>query len=94
MPRPKKRRCIRFSPKVTYFKPRGIPLRLLDEVELNHDEFEAIRLRYIENLEQISCAKKMKISQSTFQRILTSANQKIAEALVKGKAIKIVNITT
>lgn len=92
MTRPKKRRCIRFNPKVTYFKPRGIPLRSLDEVELNHDEFEAIRLRYIEDLEQIACAKKMKISQSTFQRILNSANKKTAEALIKGKAIKI-NIT-
>jgi len=31
----------------------------------------------------------MKISQSTLQRILTSARKKVAEALIGGKAIKI-----
>jgi predicted DNA-binding protein (UPF0251 family) len=31
----------------------------------------------------------MKISQPTFARILNSANKKIAEAIVKGKAIRI-----
>lgn len=38
-------------------------------------------------LDQGECAKRMKISQSTFQRILTSAHAKVSEALVKGKAI-------
>ena len=89
MTRPKKSRCIRFNPQVTYFKPRGIPLQSLDEIELKHDEIEAIRLKNIEELDQHTCAKKMKISQSTFQRILSSANRKIAKALVEGKAIKI-----
>lgn len=89
MVRPRKIRKIRFSPEVTYFKPRGIPLQSLRDVNLEHDEFEAIRLKYVENLGQTDCAKKMHISQSTFQRILTSANQKIAEALVKGMAIRI-----
>ena len=46
-------------------------------------------LKNVDELDQTSCAKKMKISQSTFQRILVSANQKIAKALVEGKAIKI-----
>jgi len=31
----------------------------------------------------------MKVSQSTLQRILTSAHKKVAEALIEGKAIKI-----
>jgi len=66
-------------------------MKTLDEVCLEHDEFEAIRLKNSEGLSQIDCAEKMKVSQSTFQRILTSANQKITEALVMGKAIKIVN---
>jgi len=34
----------------------------------------------------------MKISQSTLARILASAHKKVAEALVKGKAIKIKKI--
>ncbi|MBN2086846.1 DUF134 domain-containing protein [Candidatus Peregrinibacteria bacterium] len=89
MVRPKKIRRIGFIPGVTYFKPRGIPLQSLEEVNLEHDELEAIRLKSVKGLDQKTCAKKMKISQSTFQRILISANQKIAEALVKGKAIRI-----
>lgn len=89
MVRPKKIRRIGFNPEFTYFKPRGVPLAELDEVELGHDEMEAIRLKNLEKLDQKKCAQKMKISQSTLQRMLYSANRKIAEALVKGKAIKI-----
>jgi predicted DNA-binding protein (UPF0251 family) len=89
MVRPIKRRLIRFNPDVTYFKPRAVPLSVLEEVDLNVDELEAVRLCDLKNLEQIEAAQKMKISQSTLQRILTSAHQKIADALIKGKAIRI-----
>ena len=87
--RPKKKRSIKYKPEVVYFKPRGVPLLSLDEVELNHDELEALRLKYVREMEQLECSKEMNISQSTFQRILASANKKVAKALVKGKAIKI-----
>ena len=66
-----------------------MPLRDLEEVALNVDEIEAIRLCDFKNLDQVEAAKKMKISQSTLQRILISARQKISEALIKGKAIRI-----
>lgn len=89
MVRPRKRRHIRFRPGVTYFKPRGVPLRHLEEVALRPDEVEAIRLRHVKGYEQIDAAKKMKISQSTFHRILLSANKKIANSLINGKAIRI-----
>jgi len=62
---------------------------MLEEVELGVDELEAIRLCDYKNLEQTEAAKRMKISQSTLQRILTSARKKIANALIEGKAIKI-----
>ncbi|MBN1258196.1 DUF134 domain-containing protein [Candidatus Peregrinibacteria bacterium] len=87
--RHRKNRRIRFSPHVIYFKPCGIPLKTLAEVELRRDEMEAVRLKYHKNLEQKDCALKMDISQSTFHRILSSANRKIAEALTEGKALKI-----
>jgi predicted DNA-binding protein (UPF0251 family) len=74
---------------VRYFKPQGIPIRELDEVELTLEELEALRLKNIEGLEQTEASIKMKTSQSTFQRILASAYQKVSDALVKGKAIKI-----
>lgn len=89
MIRPIKPRRVFFEPNVTYFKPRAVPLSMLEEAELAADELEALRLCDYKNLEQIEAAKKMKISQSTLQRILTSARKKIAEALIEGKAIKI-----
>jgi len=88
MPRRRKPRWVDFEPGVTYFKPRGVTLASLEEVSLTLDEVEAVRLADFEGLEQIKAAKKMKVSQSTFQRILAEARKKIAEALVKGKAIK------
>jgi len=41
-------------------------------------------------MEQQEAADKMHTSQSTYQRILYSAYKKIADALINGKAIKIV----
>ncbi|MDD4074352.1 MAG: DUF134 domain-containing protein [Candidatus Pacebacteria bacterium] len=89
MPRPRLCRRIKFNPSVTYFKPQGVPMRFLDVVEINIEELEAYRLRYIENMEQNDGAKEMNTSQSTYQRILSSANKKIADALINGKAIKV-----
>lgn len=89
MPRPKIRRCIKFNPTVSYFKPRGIPLRQLKEVDLLADELEAVKLYFIDELEQIKAAEKMGVSQPTFARILGSALKKITEAIVEGKAVKI-----
>jgi predicted DNA-binding protein (UPF0251 family) len=89
MPRPKGPRFLRFNPGVYYFKPQGIPLRLLEEVILGADELEALKLYEVDGLEQTQAAKKMKISQPTFARILSSACKKMASALVSGKAIRI-----
>lgn len=65
-------------------------MRDLEFVELSHEEMEAMRLKNIEELDQNEAAKKMQTSQSTFQRILSSAYKKIAQGLVEGKAIKII----
>jgi len=89
MPRPKVPRFIRFRPNVYYFKPRGIPLRMLEETVLFPDELEALKLYEVDGLEQTAAAKKMKISQPTFARLLGSANKKIAQAIIGGKAIRI-----
>jgi len=77
------------SPNIVYFKPAGIPLRDLDEVCLLIDEFEAIRLKDLEGLDQEQGAVSMGVSRPTFQRILSSARHKIAQALVGGKALRI-----
>jgi len=89
MTRPRIHRCLQFNPDVDYFKPRGVPLRELEEVELLPDEIEAIKLYFVGGLDQTQAAEKMGISQPTFARTIDSANKKTAEALIKGKAIKI-----
>jgi len=76
-------------PESNYFKPRGIPLSMLEEVILTVDEFEAIRLADMVGLYQEKAAEKMDVSRQTFGRIIDSAHKKLAEALVKGKALKI-----
>ena len=91
MARPRLCRRVRFNPNITYFKPRGVPMSTLDEVQLTTEEVEALRLKNVKDLDQNECAKKMKTSQSTFQRILSSAYKKVADALINGKAIKIIN---
>ena len=90
MPRPRLCRKIKFNPDVTYFKPQGVPMRELEIVELTAEEIEAYRLRHINDMEQQEAADKMHTSQSTYQRILYSAYKKIADALINGKAIKII----
>jgi predicted DNA-binding protein (UPF0251 family) len=82
-------RKVSFIPPVTYFKPAGIPINNLDEINLLIEEAEAIRLKDLEGLEQEDCARRMNISRTTFSRILDSARQKVADVLLNGKAIRI-----
>jgi len=77
------------EPSVNYFKPRGVPLTELDKISLAVDEFEALRLKDLEGLEQEKAAAMMNVSQPTFHRIIQSAHTKVADALVNGKAIRI-----
>ena len=82
-------RRVNYLPQITYFKPAGVPLTQLQEIRLSIEEAEAIRLKDLEGLEQEKCAKKMNISRTTFSRVLGVARQKIADALLNGKAIRI-----
>lgn len=89
MPRPKKHRRVEFLSNFTYFKPAGVPLRQLEEVNLFVEELEALRLKDNEGLDQEICAQKMGISRATFQRILSAARFKVTSALLEGKAIRV-----
>jgi predicted DNA-binding protein (UPF0251 family) len=71
------------------FKPRGIPVTELETVTLMVDEFEALRLKDLEGLEQEQASAKMNVSQPTLHRILQSAHGKVADSLVHGKALVI-----
>jgi uncharacterized protein len=79
--------------RVFYFKPQGVPLRFLEEVLLEADEFEAIMLYDYQGLNQIEAAGRMHVSQPTFARILSRANKKVAQAIVEGKAIRIEGVS-
>jgi len=89
MPRPKHCRYVSSAPSVTYFKPRGIPLRELEEVTLCVDELEALRLADMEGLTAIDAAQHMRISRHTFGRTLAAARRKVAMALSQGQALRI-----
>lgn len=89
MPRPRQFRRIGCLPQANYYKPRGIPLSVLQHINLTVDEIEAIRLADLHGLYQEEAAKKMNVSRQTFGRILESAHKKIADALVNGKALSI-----
>ncbi len=89
MPRPFKPRRVKAMPQVTYFKPSGIPMSCLEEIVLAVDELEALRLKDLEGLEQYECAARMNVAQSTLQRILVGAREKVARAIVEGKALRI-----
>jgi uncharacterized protein len=89
MPRPRRMRRLADNPNVTFYKPRGVPLRDLKIAEITHEEWEALRLKHLEGLDQTDSARAMKTSQSTLQRILASAHKKIGEAIVRGEAIQI-----
>ena len=83
--------CRKVSCDVTakYFKPQGIPMRDLEEIELELDEIEAIRLADLEGLYQVDAAARMGVSRQTFGNIIARAHQKVASALLGGKALRI-----
>lgn len=89
MVRPKKNRIVEMNPDVSYFKPRGIPLRQLEEVVLTVDEREALRLADLEDLSHADGGERMGVSRATFGRILQKARQVVADALIHGKAIRV-----
>ena len=89
MARPTKWRKIENVPAIAYFVPSDKEISEVPENILKLEELEAIRLKDLEGLEQGECADKMEVSRPTFQRILLSAREKIADSLVNGKTIHI-----
>ena len=88
MVRPKCDKKIGPCPKYEEFKPEGCT-KSVELVEIEREEAEALRLKNIVGLDQKESAKKMGISQSTFQRILSSAYKKVSRALIEGQIIKL-----
>jgi predicted DNA-binding protein (UPF0251 family) len=87
--RPKKTRWVKCEPGERCFRPQCEPVGKLEGVTLSLDEFEAMRLAHLEGYDQAKIARQMRIHQSTISRIITSAHQKVTDALVNIKAIRI-----
>jgi predicted DNA-binding protein (UPF0251 family) len=87
LPRPKKPRHCGCTIKGGAFKPTGIPLYELEQIPLQRDELEVLRLCDRDGLVQEQAGLKMGISRGTVQRLLASARKKVAQALVDGAAI-------
>ena len=85
--RPTQYRCVQDLPKVTCFRPDGIPDEALTSVLLTIDELEAIRLADKEGLYHMEAAVKMNVSRPTFGRILQAAHKKVAEAIIDVKRL-------
>jgi predicted DNA-binding protein (UPF0251 family) len=89
VPRPRKRRILTRTPRPATYKPAGVPLDGLRRITLLHEEMEALRLADLQGLTQTEAARRMGVSRSTFQRIVTQARHQVAEALVEGHALQI-----
>jgi predicted DNA-binding protein (UPF0251 family) len=89
MPRPRKQRRLLRQPQPAIYKPVGVPLKSLESTVLAHEELESLRLADLEGRYQEEAAEQMGVSRSTFQRIVTEARRKVAQALVDGTALQI-----
>lgn len=70
-------------------KPTGIPACSLEVVELNLDEFEALRLCDYDGMNQIEAARAMGISRGTVQRLLGTGRKKMVDILLHQKALRL-----
>lgn len=71
------------------FGPLDMPFVVDNPVIMTVEEYETIRLIDLEGLTQEESAERMDVARTTVQRIYGEARQKIAEALVGGKVLKI-----
>ena len=87
MPRPFKNRKVFNPPKMQGFKPFGIALCDSEDVVIQFDEYESLKLLNYDNLSQDEAAEKMNVSRPTLTRIYNSALKKLTQAFVEGKTI-------
>lgn len=89
MVRPQKDRLVKIDPRINYFKPRGVPMIDLEQVQLTVDELEALRLADFLGMSHEQAGTQMGVSRATFGRIVEQARKTVADALIHGKAINV-----
>ncbi|MEJ2293513.1 MAG: DUF134 domain-containing protein [Candidatus Lokiarchaeota archaeon] len=82
-------RFVKNPPNNFYFIQRMDDTLYDASIMLTIAEFEAMRLKHYVSLTQKDSADRMGVSQPTFSRILEGAHQKVTQAFVEGKNIKI-----
>lgn len=88
MGRPKSDYKLDFCAPYSSFKPQDCACD--DWVDITSEEIESLRLKNIKDMDQTQAAKKMGVSQSTFQRVLSSAYKKVSLALIEGRELRII----
>lgn len=89
MPRTKKNRTVNQPPLYGEFKPTGLAGKYLNEISLNLDEYEALRLTDYEGMSHEEASVEMNISRPTFTRLIDIARRKLIEFVITGKKLKI-----
>ena len=89
MARPKKNRVVNNPPLYSEFKPLGLTTKLIEQVQMTLDEYEAFRLADYLGLSQDEASKEMEISRPTFTRLIEKARKKIADLIINGKFLTI-----
>lgn len=89
MPRKKKDRTVYQPPLYGEFKPTGVAAKYLNQINLNLDEYEALRLSDYQGMSQEEASNEMNISRPTFTRLIENARKKLVEFILTGKKLKI-----
>lgn len=92
MTRPRKTKIVHGLPipaSRAIFKPAGIPLSMLAINNVTFEELEAMRLVDGESKSQADAARMMDVSQPSISRLLMTGRQKIIDAIISGKAVRI-----
>ncbi|MDO5423342.1 MAG: DUF134 domain-containing protein [Eubacteriales bacterium] len=87
MPRPRKCRRICALPRTSGLVPTGNFPDCMEPLTLTLDEYEVIRLMDLEKRTQEQCSAQMGIARTTVTGIYESAREKLAQALVNGRAL-------
>jgi len=88
MPRPTKCRRVCHFPQTLEFLPAQEGEEKIP-VLLTIDEYETIRLLDKEGISQEQCSQFMQVARTTVQRVYESARQKLADAIVDGRPLRI-----
>ncbi len=87
MARPKNNRSVFEPPLYKIFAPQGGERIPLEQVRISLDEFEAVRLADYSGLSHEEASESMKISRSTFSRLIEKARKKTADLVINGKQL-------